>query len=225
MKQEIQPAEQDYDLPGQMAFFPEYETEDPAPHIRLQNPIALPVLSQLEQWQLSILMSDVLLRFEGELPEAWLFDIMVGHGYLSNFVYQDALGAMIDGGTAVRAKEDGEEILRLTASGRRNAKRLRLMVPKIFRDQVHLTALRHCSRQRALRDLKISCEPDGNEWRLCLHCMDRQREMFFLRISSPTRENAEELSERILRNPVGFFGRIIDLAMTNEEESFDLTDN
>lgn len=224
MKPEIRQEEQQYDLPGQMAFFPDMEP-DPAPHILLQKPISPPELSQLADWQFCIIMSDVLMRFDGRLPESWLFDIMVGGKYLSNFLYHDALGSLLEAHAVERITEHDTEMIVLTESGRRDAKNLRLMVPKLFRDQVHLTALRHVARQKALRDLKITYEPDEKGCKLCLCCMDHGTEMFFLRISTPSRENAEELSERILRNPARFFGKIIDLAMTNEEEPFDLTDN
>ncbi|MBQ6042253.1 MAG: DUF4364 family protein [Oscillospiraceae bacterium] len=226
MKPDMQPEEQEFELPGQMAFFPEMEPEDPAPYILLQKPISPPELSQMEQWKLSVLLSDVLQRFDGRLPERWLYEIMVGGGFLSYFVYADALGALTDHGAAVlMPDESGEQCCVLTETGRRNVKNLRLMVPKLFRDQVHLCALRYVTRQRALRDLQISYETDAKGCRLCLRCTDHGAEMFFLRISAPSKENAEELGERILRNPARFFGKILDLAMTNEEEPFDLTDN
>lgn len=213
-------------LPGQMAFFPEMETADPAPHIMLQRPIPPPELSQLEPWKLSILLSDVLNRFEGRLPESWLYEIMVGGRFLNYFLYADALGALTDRGSVViMPDENGESCCILTENGARNVKNLRLMVPKIFRDQVHLYALRYVTRQRALRDLEISYEDGAEGCRLCLRCTDHGEEMFFLRISAPSKENAEELGERVLRNPARFFGKILDLAMTNEEEPFDLRNN
>ncbi len=204
-------------LPGQMAFFPEMETADPAPHIMLQKPIPPPELSQLEPWKFSILLSDVLLRFKGSLPERWLYDIIVGGGFLSYFLYADALGSLVDHGAAVLLPDsDGETCCVLTENGTRNVKNLRLMVPKIFRDQVHLRALRYVTRQRALRDLHISYEDGGADCKLCLRCLDHGKEMFFLRISAPSHEIAEELGERVLRNPARFFGKILDLALTNE---------
>lgn len=225
MKPEIRADEQQqYAVPGQMAFFPDMES-DPAPRISLQRPITPPEISQMEDWEFCIIMSDVLMRFDGKLPESWLFDIMVGGKFLSNFLYQDALGSLLESNAVERVTEHDTEMIVLTESGRRDASNLRLMVPKIFRDQVHLTAMRCVARQKALRDLKITYEPDTKGCKLCLCCMDHGSEMFFLRISTPSREVAEELSERILRNPARFFGKIIDLAMTNEEEPFDLTDN
>ena len=121
--------------------------------------------------------------------------------------------------------ETGETCCILTETGRRNARNLRLMVPKVFRDQVHLKALHYVTRQKALRDLQISYEDEAQECKLCLRCMDHGKEMFFLRISAPSRESAEELGERVLLNPARFFGKILDLALTNEAEPFDLTGN
>lgn len=225
MKTELDPDVQNDSLPGQLTFFPELES-DPAPRIRLQNPISPPEFSQLEQWKISILICDVLLRFDGAMPERWLYDIMVGGGYFNHFIYTDACGALTEHGAAeIVQDEAGENVCVLTAVGKANVKRLRLYVPKVFRDQVHLTALRYIARQRALRDLQITFEPDGDACRLCLRCMDHGTEMLFLRISAPSQAHAEELSERILRNPSRFFGSILDLAMTNEEEPFDLADN
>lgn len=215
---------QQYDLPGQIPFFPDMESKSTS-HIQLQRPISPPPLSQLEDWEFCIIISDVLMRFDGRLPEPWLFEIMVGGNILNNFLYHDALGSLLESKAVERITESGTDMIVLTESGRINAKNLRLMVPKIFRDQVHLAALRCVTRQKALRDLKITYEPDENDCKLCLCCLDQGEEMFFLRISTPSREVAEELGERILRNPARFFGRIIDLAMTNEEETFDLTDN
>jgi hypothetical protein len=226
MKPEQLPEEENIDLPGQMAFYPELETADPAPHIMLQNPIPAPELSQLEQWKRSILFSDILLRFQGKLPERWLYDIIVGGGFLNYFLYADSLGALIDHGAVVMMPdEDGENCCVLTETGSRNAQNLRLMVPKVFRDQVHLKALHYVTRQKALRDLHISYEDAEQGCRLCLRCMDHGQEMFFLRISAPSKESAEELGERVLRNPARFFGKILDLALTNEAELFDLRNN
>ena len=223
---EQMPEEQGFDLPGQMAFFPEMETADPAPHILLQRPIPPPELSQLEPWKLSVLLSDVLNRFDGCMPERWLYDIMVGGGFLSYFLYADALGALTDhGAVVVMPDEDGEDCCILLESGARNVRNLRLMVPKIFRDQVHLYALRYVTRQRALRDMQISYEDSEDGCMLCMQCLDHGQEMFFIRISAPSTPIAEELGERVLRNPARFFGKILDLAMTNEEEPFDLSNN
>ena len=36
---------------------------------------------------------------------------------------------------------------------------------------------------------------------------------------------AKLLGERIMLNPAGFYGKVIDLALSNEEPPYDLSDN
>ncbi|MCQ2408623.1 MAG: DUF4364 family protein [Oscillospiraceae bacterium] len=217
--------EQPSELEGQFAFFPEYESERDATHEARHRPMSSPAEYTLEEWKLSILMSDILLRFNGSLPENWLYEILVGSGHMLPFWYDDTLGGLIENGSAVYENTEQGKCVTLTPAGTENVRRTRLLVPKLFRDRVHLTALRYVARQEALRELRIDYEDCGQECCVCLQCSDHGREMFFLRISAPSRDSAEELGERILRNPSRFFGKIIDFALTNEEEPFDLTDN
>ena len=211
------------EIPGQLTFVPET-----APSVKrskfdaeIHSEAALSDPSRIR-----ILICDVLAKFDGRLPESWLYEIFVGAGHVSYFLYEDALGWLLDNGSAVTETDAaGETQCFLTDRGRQTVRRLRQYVPKLFRDQVMLTALRYTDRQKALRDLRIAYEDEANGCRLCLTCSDNGREMFYLRIGTPDRASAELLGERILRNPTGFFGKVIDLAVRNEEEQFDLTDN
>ena len=213
------------ELPGQLAFFPDKKPKQPTvPHKR-----SYPAMSQLtlnDPHLVSILLCCILLRFEGHLSERWLYEIVVSSGHISYFLYADAVGFLLDNGS-VAEEQDSEQntMYYLTKRGVACAESLRQYVPKPFRDQVMLTALRYVSRQRAIRELSMRYEPDDDGVSLCLSCKDGNHDMFSLRVHAPSKESAEMLGERILRNPAGFFGKIIDIAMNNEEENFDLSDN
>lgn len=225
MKPELNEAQEEVKVQGQLAFFPEMEQEKAEAEDHTELGIQLPDAAQLSLLNVRILLADVLLRFEGDLPEQWLYDIMVQSGFFDYFTYSDALGALTEHGMAVLTEREGEQHVVLTETGMQNAKKLRLYVPKLFRDQVHLRALRYTARQRALRDLRITYDPCEEGCKVSLACCDNGREMFFLRITAPGQAEAESIGESILRNPARFFGKILDLALTNEEETFDLSDN
>ena len=212
-------------LNGQLAFFPEMEPEESVPEFDGSRAIPAPSTEQMSHWHICILLSDLLLRFNGILPEDWLYEIAVPTGHVSYFMYMDAIGALQEQNSIVSCTEDGVPCFRLTDAGKRSVKQSRLYVPKFFRDRVHLTALRYVARKRALRDLRSSYEQDAHGWNVTLSCMDRGTEMMQLRIHAPSKEQAELFNERILRNPARFFGKLLDLALTNEEEQYDLTDN
>ncbi len=212
------------EVPGQLAFFPEKRTTDAPPKKRTYPELS--PLSLNDPHLISILLCIILLRFEGHLPETWLYEIAVASGQINYFLYTDAVGFLLESG-AIAEELDREQqtAYYLTERGQLTVKDLRQYVPKPFRDQMMLTALRYVSRKRALKDLSIQYETEEDGCALCLACKDGGHDMFSIRIHAPSEETAKMLGERILRNPAGFFGKIIDVAMNNEEETYDLSDN
>lgn len=220
MSEELHLTEEE--LPGQLAFFPE---ETPAAAAEPEE-LRLPELPFIDPYRLRILIGDILLRFGGILRADWLHAVMVSQLGVSYFVYADAVGALLDNGSAAEVTDAvGAQCIALTPAGMQNLPKLRSLVPKLFRDQAHTAAIRYVRRQRALRDLVISYEETGDDCMLCIRCQDKGQEMIGLRLRAPSRTEAELLAEKILCNPAGFFGRLIDLALTNTEEPFDLSDN
>lgn len=216
------------ELPGQMAFFPEEEVphapkkaEKPAMTQRMDTPdLTHPPF-------ICILICDILSQMGGKLPVEWLYDIMVGADHINYFLYEDVVGFLLENDMVKeQTAKDGTAWYILRDKGGQCAKLLRLYVPKLYRDKVLLTALRYEARQKALRDLEITTEPHGDDdWILNVRGKDNDREMFGLQIHAPTEKDAESLGECILRNPAGFFGRVLEMILTNEEEQFDLSDN
>lgn len=215
------------EIPGQLSLLPEKPRPLKSAEVRTGLQYATlesPVLD--DPSRVCILICDILKHFDGSLPEQWVYDIMLKSCGITYFIYSEAIGFLTDSGSIVLEPNNRhEDVYYLTKKGLRTADDLRKLVPKLFRDQVMLAALKYAAHQRALRDLEVTYEPGETGCAVCLRCMDQQREMFFLRIQAPTRESAQLLGEKVMLNPAGFFGRILDLALNNEEEEFDLSDN
>lgn len=213
------------ELPGQLAFFSDDAVEKasgkPQKHA---SQIYAPDLSHPPL--ICILLCDILSQMGGTLPADWLYDITVSAGHINHFLYSDVTGFLIENEMVQEQTEpDGSTKFVLLEKGRQCAKILRLYVPKLYRDRVLLTALRYRARKKAERDLRITYEKTPPDWTACIRCYDQRREMFSLQIHAPTQADAESLGERILCNPSGFFGKVLHMILTNEEEQYDLTDN
>lgn len=211
-------------LPGQLAFFPETKPVPPIRHRARQYPDLKPVRLQ-DPHLVRILICIVLYRLDSPIPESWLYDILVSAGHINFFLYTDALGFLLENQSVVQQEQENETIYTLTDKGIACAVDMRQYVPKVLRDRVVLTALRFAARQKAMQEMSVTYEQVEDGYMLCVGCNDRQREMFTLRILTPNCNAAEELAERIMRNPAAFFGKLLDAALNNEEESFDLSDN
>ena len=214
------------ELPGQMAFFPEEELPPaPAPEKR-QHTAQMQAPDLSHPPLICILLCDILSQMGGALPTEWLYDITVTAGHINYFLYEDVIGFLLENNMAAESKRtDGTPQITLLEKGAECAKLLRLYVPKLYRDRVLLTALRYASRKKAMEDMEISCVQTDPDWSLCVCCKDQKREMFRLQIHAPSKADAEMLGERILRNPAGFFGKVLEYIMHNEEEQFDLSEN
>jgi hypothetical protein len=46
-----------------------------------------------------------------------------------------------------------------------------------------------------------------------------------MKLYAPDLTQAQLIGEKILLNPAGFYGKVIELALSNEEPSYDLSDN
>lgn len=214
------------ELPGQLTFVPEDAVRDAHKHAEKTAGGELSAPDLTHPPFICILLCDILAEFDNVLPEAWLYDIMVKSGHINYFQYADVTGFLLENEMAAESfAKDGTQQYMLLPKGIQCAKLLRLYVPKLYRDQVKLTALRYVSRQRAMQDIEISYIEGREDWAVCVKCKDHAREMFFLRIHAPTKSDAEQLGERILRNPSAFFSKVLDTVMQNEEEQFDLRGN
>lgn len=211
-------------LPGQLSFFPETKAPVPAVAKPRQYPDLKPLRLQ-DPNLVRILICVILWRLEKPVPESWLYDIAVSTGYINYFLYTDALGFLVENQSVTQQETDDGLCYALTEIGLACARGMRRYIAKPLRDRVVLTALRYAARKKAMQEMTVEYESVEDGCILCVQCRDGAREMFSLRIHTPCRSAAEELLDRIMRNPAAFFGKILDSALNNEEESFDLSDN
>ena len=46
-----------------------------------------------------------------------------------------------------------------------------------------------------------------------------------MKLYAPDLAQAKMIGERVLLNPAGFYGKVVELALSNEEPPYDLSDN
>ena len=58
-----------------------------------------------------------------------------------------------------------------------------------------------------------------------IRCLDTKNDLMDLKLFAPDMGQAKLIGEKIMLNPAGFYGKVIELALSNEEIPYDLTDN
>ena len=176
---------------------------------------------------LNILICYLLYKIAKPVEAEHLYEIAIGTGVINYFYYQDSIDYLIKNGLVSAEKnENGNDVFTLCEKGKECAKQLKKYVPKSYRDTLVLAALRYCARLKAEQELKVEYIPiENGGYYTHVRCLDNNCDLMDLKLYAPDLTNAKLLGERILLDPAGFYGKVIELALSNKEPSYDLTDN
>ncbi len=176
---------------------------------------------------INILICYLLYRLKTPISPQHLYDIVVGTENINYFYYNDAIDFLLKNQSIADETDpkDGSHRYVLTPKGELCAVRLRHYVPKIFRDRLVLAALRYNARLKYENEVKITYEPMDKGYYLHLRLLDTGDDLLDLKLFAPDLRHAQLLGEQIMHNPEGFYGKILELALTNEEVEYDLKDN
>ena len=175
---------------------------------------------------LNILLCYLLYKIDKPVEREQLYDIAIGTGMINYFMYQDSIGYLLENGhIESNVNESGTEVYTLCRKGIECAKQLKKYAPKSYRDKLVLAALRYFARRKAEKAVKVEYIPVENGCYVRARCPDNEGDLLDLKLFAPDMTQAKIIGERILLNPSGFYGKLVELALSNEEPVYDLSDN
>lgn len=175
---------------------------------------------------LNILLCYLLNKIDKPVEPEQLYDITIGTGVVNFFDYQDSIDYLIKNSLISVSKDNfGTEFYSLEEKGRECARRLKGYAPKSYRDKLVLAALKYFAKIKAEQEIKIEYLPIENGYYTHIRCLDSDCDLMDMKLYAPDLTQAKLLGEKIMLNPAGFYGKVIELALSNEEPSYDLSDN
>lgn len=175
---------------------------------------------------LNILLCYLLYKIARPVEPDQLYDIAIGTGVVNFFYYQDSIDYLLKNGLIqLENSESGEQLYVLQPKGAECARQLKSYAPKSYRDTLVLAALRYFARVKAEQELKIEYEKLDNGYYTHVRCLDIDCDLMDLRLYAPDLTQAKMIGEKIMLNPAGFYGKVVELALSNEEPPYDLSDN
>lgn len=174
---------------------------------------------------INILLCYLLYKINKPIENEQLYEIAIGTEIVNFFYYQDSIDYLIKNDLISVSENDGKHFYTLEAKGIECAKRLKNYAPKSYRDRLVLAALRYFARVKAENEMKIEYIPLKNGYYTQVRCLDNDCDLMDLKLYAPDLTQAKLLGEKIMLNPAGFYGKIVELALSNEETPYDLSDN
>lgn len=155
-----------------------------------------------------------------------MYDIAVGTGLANYFCYQDSIDYLLKNGLVkIETDKENKSFFVLLSKGMACAKELKNYAPKAYRDKLMLIALRYFARIKSEKEMIIRYIELDRGCYIHIRCPDNKCDLMDLKLFAPDVRQAKIIGEKIMMNPAGFYGKIIQLALSNEEITYDLSDN
>ena len=175
---------------------------------------------------LNILICYLMKKIDKPINTEHLYDILIPTGLVNYFYYQDSIGFLLENGhIKIEKKENGEESYILMPKGEICARELKKYAPKSYRDKLVHAALKYFARLKIEQEVNVEYTEAVNGCYVCITCHDFQNDLMELKLFAPDMTQAKLIGDKIMLNPAGFYGKIIDLVLSNEEITYALTDN
>lgn len=174
---------------------------------------------------INILLCYLLYKINRPIETEQLYEIAIGTEIINFFYYQDSIDYLLKNSLISISESDGKQYYDLEPKGVECAKRLKTYAPKSHRDKLVLAALRYFARIKAEHEMNIEYIPVEGGYYTRVRCLDKDCDLMDLRLYAPDLTQAKLLGEKIMLNPAGFYGKIIELALSNQELPYDLSDN
>ncbi|HOC33370.1 MAG TPA: DUF4364 family protein [Ruminococcus flavefaciens] len=175
---------------------------------------------------LNILLCYLLYKIDKPVETEQLYEIAIGTGVVNYFYYQDSIDYLIRNElVSVHKDAEGVDCYVIEPKGVACAKQLKTYAPKSYRDKLVLAALRYFARRKYEKELKIEYIPAGKGYYTQIRVLDTNCDLMDLKLYAPDLTQAKLIGEKILLNPSGFYSKVIELALSNEEPPYDLSDN
>ncbi|MCQ2469071.1 MAG: DUF4364 family protein [Ruminococcus sp.] len=175
---------------------------------------------------LNILICYLLYKIDKPIETEQLYEIAIGTGIVNYFYYQDSIDYLLTNGLISIQKDSAlNDCYVLEQKGMTCAKELKIYAPKSYRDKLVLAALKYYARRKYEKELKIEYIPAEKGYYARIRCLDTNFDLMDLKLYAPDLTQAKLIGEKVMLNPAGFYSKIIDLALSNEELPYDLSDN
>lgn len=183
----------------------------------LEKYISSGMMNLTDTYAIKILVCYFLKQINRPITPEQLIEIATEDGLINYFIFTEAINQLLEAKTLILEERDGEQYYVLTEMARIGADDFKTMVPRVFREKILTSGLKFFARLKNENDVKISYTEQQKGWSVNVLCTEGGLTLMDLKLYAPDREQAEILGEKIMLNPVDFYGKVLDYALENEE--------
>lgn len=176
-------------------------------------------LELTEPHSVKILICYLLYKLEKPITPEQLYDIAVGNDIINYFYYIEAINDLINNNTIVIKNIDNQEVYVLTEKGKYGSEEFKQYVPKSFRDKLLSSALKYFAKIKQENEVCCTISKCNTGYYVSCTIYDKPDDLMNLKLFAPDEEQAKLIKDKIMLNPVDFYGKIISYVIENADSS------
>ncbi len=169
-----------------------------------------------------VLLCYLLEKLKEPVTEDQLYEIALDSGVINYFHYMEAIDSLTENHSISREVRDGETYIVLEEKGRYGADYFNDTIPYYFRKHILRSALYYFSKRKHERDADIEIIPKNNGCEVDCRIKDADYDLMRLSLYAPDEEQAKFIKSKIMLDPAGFYSKVIEFVLENEEEKIDI---
>lgn len=169
----------------------------------------------------NIIICYLLYQIDIPVQKEHLYDIAVGSNVINYFFYQESIDYLLNNDMIQKKPVSGiKETVeyKLTQQGKEFAKQAKDKVGKEYLDKIVSVAFQYFAQIKRQSELKVDYIPLHKGYYVHIRCLDEEAEdLLDMKLYAPDIAQAKYLGAQIMRNPSGFYGKILNAAWSNED--------
>ncbi len=178
-----------------------------------------------DTYEVQVLIAYFLDKIERPCTPAQLLEIATSDGVVNYFVYSEVIEKMLENGNVEIADSEMGEVYKLTEKGRVLSQEFKKMIPRSFRDKILAAGLRLFAKLRSENSVEFEIKPHANGYIVRCVSKDVSADLMDLSLYASDEEQANFIRSKIMLDPSGFYSKIIDFVVGNEEYVPDLSED
>ncbi len=168
--------------------------------------------------EIKILICHLLSRIDKPIPERQMKETLQMEGIANYFEVADAIQQLYSIGHLIREDKDGEEMYRISDTGRDISQTLHRSIPLSVRERSVEAIERMLSRHRIEKETKIIISKAETGYMISCTFMEGNTEQMTIRLQLPSKEEAYRVKEHFLENAVDIYIKTTQLMTDYEME-------
>ena len=169
-----------------------------------------------------VLLCYLLGKLKEPVTEEQLYEIVVDSEVINYFNYTEAIDSLIKNNSVSKVTDGGKTYIKLEEKGRFGADYFNDTIPYYFRKELLKSALYYFAKlkRESAAETDIKTFESGCE----VNCRIKDKDFDLMKLSlyAPDEEQAKLISDKIMLDPAGFYSKVMEYVLENEEEKIDL---